>query len=385
MIWTDRPEFALYAEYFNTVQNQYKVSVRHIESPTDELRRSNSPDIIIASRLKNSSTQAYFQSLNNLFSAAKLSRNIFYPLLLTFGRIERTQYLLPVSFNIPALVFAKERNHEMSNQFTIDFDEIKILSKAFNAENRGSYTRLGFSPLWNDNFLLTAAVLSGASFTEAEPLVWDSAALERSMVFIKDWTNEINTSLQAEEDFGFKYFFEPPVKLILSERILFSYMDSRDLFLINDENKPFLDFRWIMEKDNIPIADDMVYIGIPKWAKYEHAARAFIHWFFKIENQRHLLEYFKSNGLSENIFGICSGFSALVPVTEQVYPLFYPELMGRMPPSEFFTPPAILPRRWAAIREKVILHYLHDRARSGSAEEINPLERRLADWMRQNR
>ena len=384
-IWTDRPEMALYGEYFNTIQNQYRVSVRYMEFPTAELKRTNSPDIIIASWLKNSSTQANFKSLNNLFGAKKLSRNIFYPLLLTFGRIDRNQYLLPVSYNLPALVFMKERDSALSNQFTINFEEIKVLSKDFNTTSRGVYTRLGFSPLWNDNFLFTAAILSGVSFAEADPVIWDSAALEQSMVFITDWTNEINTSLRAEEDFTFKYFFEPPEKLILSERILFTYMNSRELFLLNEETKPRIDFRWIMEQDSIPLTEDFVYLGIPKWAKSDHAARAFIQWFFKIENQRLLLDYFRANGIDENIFGICSGFSALTPVTEQVFPLFYPELMGRMPPSEFFAQPYHLPRNWAAIKEKVILPYLHDRVRRENAQEISALERRLADWLRQNR
>jgi len=386
LIWTDRPELALYAEYFNTVQNQYKVSVRFMESPTAELRRSNSPDIIIASWLKNSSTQANFKSLNNLFSAAKLSRNIFYPLFLTFGRIERTQYLLPVSFNLSALIFSKDMIEDgLSSQFTIDFEEIKTLSKNFNTISRGSYTRLGFSPLWNDNFLLTAAILYGVSFSEAEPISWDSQAMEHSISSLKNWTDEINSGLKAEEDFTFKYFFEPPEKLIQSGRILFSYMDSRELFLLSDESKTYIDFRWITEQDNLPIADDIVYLGIPKWAKSEHAARAFIQWFFKIDNQRLLLDYFKSNGVNENIFGICSGFSALMPVTEQVFPFFYPELMGRMPPVELFAQPAVLPRSWASIKERVILPYLHDQVRSNNAEETTPLERRLADWMRQNR
>ena len=108
-IWTDRPELAFYAEYFNAVQNQYKVSVRHMAFPTAELRRSNSPDLIVASWLKNSSTTANFRSLDNLFGTNKLSRSIFYHHLLTGGRINRNQYLLPVSFNIPALMFSQNK------------------------------------------------------------------------------------------------------------------------------------------------------------------------------------------------------------------------------------------------------------------------------------
>ena len=381
-IWTDHPEFAFYGEYFNTVQNQYKITIRYFEFPAEELGKSNSaPDIIVGSWLKNTSTGIYFKSLDNIFGAKRLSRSVFYPSLLAVGRIDRNQYLLPVSFNIPALIFSKDRERELSNSFTIDFNEVKELSKSYNIENRGAYTRMGFSPLWNDNFLFTSAVLSGASFKEALPLEWDSEALDYSMNLIYRWTHEINTNNQAEEDFTFKYFFEPPEKLVQSGRILFSYMESRNLFTLNEANKNNIDFRWIMEDKRIPITEDMVLLGIPKKAKSIKAARAFIQWFFQAENQRLLLEYCRINRISENVFGVCDGFSALSPVTEQIFPRFYPELLGRMPPSEYFMPPNVLPTNWSIIKERVILPYLSEQARKGSNSE-NSLERQVSDWMR---
>jgi ABC-type glycerol-3-phosphate transport system substrate-binding protein len=140
-----------------------------------------------------------------------------------------------------------------------------------------------------------------------------------------------------------------------------------------------------MEQNRIPITEDSVYMGIPRKAKSQAAARAFIQWFYSTENQRLLLEYSRSNRINENIFGICGGFSALRAVTEQVYPLYYPEMLGRMPPSENFILPNILPSNWVIIRERVILPYLHERARKEDGDEIYPLERRLSDWIRMNR
>jgi ABC-type glycerol-3-phosphate transport system substrate-binding protein len=384
-IWTDRSEFALYGELFNSFQNQYKVAVKYVEFPEMELKKQNRPDIIVASWIKSSSTSSHFKSLDGLFGTKKLSRNIFYPKVLSVGRIDRNQYLLPVSFNIPALIFSKNKEPSLSNQFTIDFDEIKKLSKEYNTVSRGLYTRMGFSPLWNDNFLLSTATLYGASFKDANPLAWDSAALEKSMGFINNWTNEINTSTHDEDDFTFRYFFEPPEKLIQSGRILFSYMESNDLFLLNEENKSHLDFRWVMEQNKIMVTEDLVYLGIPKRVTSKRAAKAFIIWFFNVENQRHILEYSKTNRINENIFGICGGFSSLGPVTEQIYPLFYPEFLGRMPPSEYFTSANVLPANWLTIKERVVMPYLNDRARKERADKAYPLERRLADWMRMSR
>jgi len=385
-IWTDRPELAVYCEYFNTVQNQYKVSVKYYEIPEAELEKSNNiPDIIVGSWLKNSRTGSYFSSIDNIFGAKRLSRTIFYPKLLAIGRIQRNQYLLPVSFNIPALIFSRNREQDMSNSFTIDFDEMKKLGKDYNMESRGAYTRMGFSPSWDTDFLFTAAVLSGASFSEASPVTWDSDALDNSMGEIYRWTREINSNYQAEEDFIFKYFFEPPEKLIQSERILFWYMDSRDLFTLSDDSKKNLDFRWIMEHENVPINEDMVFLGIPKKAKSQKAARAFVQWFFRTDTQYKLMEYCRINRINENVFGICGGFSALSSVTEQIFPLFCAELLGRMPPSENFMPPNVLPANWAVIKEQVVLPYLYDRTHSERADDIYPLEKRLSDWIRVNK
>ena len=386
LIWTDRPEFAFYGEYFNTIQNQYKVIVRYFEYPVSEPGRSGSvPDIVVGSWLKNSSTGTYFRSLDNLFGAKKLSRSIFYPSLLSIGRIEKNQFLLPVSFNIPALIFSKNKEQELSNQFTIGFDEIKNLSNEFNAITGGAYTQMGFSPLWSSDFLLVTAILFDTSFNEASPLIWDARALEHSMDFIYNWTNEINTNNQEEEDFTFKYFYVPAEKLIQSGRILFSYKKSSDLFALSDDNKNNLDFRWIMDKNRIPITEDIVYLGIPKRGKSQRAARAFVQWFFRVENQKLLMEYSKANRINESVFGISDGFSALSPVTEQIFPQFYPELLGRMPPSEYLLPPNVLPGNWADLKERVILPYIHERARRKNADDIYPLDRRLSDWMRINR
>jgi len=385
IIWTDRSEFALYGEYFNTAQNQYKVSVRYVEFPSTELGKSNSPDIVAASWLKNSSTSVYFRTLDSLFGAKKLSRNIFYPRLFTIGSIDRKQYLLPVSFNIPALIFSRDYGNDLSNQFTVDFEEMKKLSKNYNIMTRGAYTRMGFSPRWNENFLLITSVLHGAAFKEEDPLGWNANALEDSMIFVNNWTNEINSNMQLEDDFFFKYFFEPPEKLIQSGRILFSYMESCELFTLSEEKKRHLDFRWVINQNNIPVTEDSVYIGIPKKAKSQEAARAFIQWFFKVENQRLLLEHSRAYRTNENTFGICGGFSSLTSVTEHIYPLFYPELLGRMPPSENFMLHNMLPGNWMEIKKRVVLPYLSERARSENLNEANTLERRLSDWMRMNR
>jgi ABC-type glycerol-3-phosphate transport system substrate-binding protein len=398
VLWTDRPEFAFYAEQFNASQdagqnagqNRYKIEALYFESPAQMLTEGGEyPDIAVAGWLKSASTRALFSPLDRVFNDKDgkdgISKNAFYPRLLSLGRIDGKQYLLPVAFNIPAIVFAGEHGQSMSNPFTIDMEEIMEKGKAYNAETNGVYTRMGFSPSWNDEFLFITAALFNTGFRESSPIAWDPLALEKAMTWIQSWIAEANTSIQAEDDFAFKYLYEPPAKLVSSGRILFTYMDSSRFFTLSQERRSALGFRWIAEKEIIPLDERTIYFGIHKKAKARKAALAFAAWFFQTDTQRLLLESGKNKRLNETSFGISGGFSSMRTVTEQIFPQFYPSLLGHMPPESFLSPPNILPRNWMVIKERVILPYLRERIRHSSREEIRSLERRITDWYRLNR
>ena len=385
VLWTDRPEFAFYAEYFNTAQEQYKVEVRYFNYPAQKLTTTTDyPDIVAGSWLKSSSTRVFFRALDGYFNSRNLSKNAFYPRLLAMGNIDNKQYLLPVSFNAPVVIFARERAELLSNPFTIGFEEMKNLGKDFNRVNSGVYTRMGFSPAWNDNFLYITADLFNVSFREANPLAWDSQALERAMGYIYSWTSEINTGVQAEDDFTFKYFYDPPAKLVLSGRILFTNINSDDFFSLSEEQRSSLDFRWISEKNTIPLIEGSPYLALVKKSKAPKAAMAFINWFYQADTQRYILEKNRDNRMFETNFGISGGFSSIRSVTEQIFPQFYPDLLGHMPPEEFLSPANILPQNWIPLKEYTILPYLRERARLPNRDNITPLERRISDWLRLN-
>jgi hypothetical protein len=390
VLWTDLPEFAIYAEFFNARQTQYKVEIRYLASPAQELAKTqNYPDIVAGSWLKSSSIRTLFKPLDYLFKDKALDADAFYPRLLALGKTGNRQFLLPVSFNLPALVFSRNNSPMISNPFVISLEEIKFLGKAYNADINGVYSQMGFcfSPAWNDEFLLTAATLFDTSFREDSPLVWDSPALERTIRYIQRWIEEANTSTAAEDEFAFKYFYEPPPKLIRSGRLLFTWMESSGFFTLAEEERGELDFRWIAGDDRIPLSEDAVYYGICKDGKAKKAANAFTEWFFQTETQRRFLEAGRAYRINETFFGIGGGFSALREVTEQVFPRFYPGLLGHIPPAGFLAPPNILPQNWPGMKERVILPYLHKRIRSAGEDggkDERSLEQQIADWARLN-
>jgi ABC-type glycerol-3-phosphate transport system substrate-binding protein len=290
VLWTDRPELVFYAEQFNASQDRYKVEVSYYGSVAQKLAEGGTvPDFVAASWLKSAATRSMFRPLDDLFNKEVTGWDSFYPRLLEMGKIDGKQYLVPVSFNIPAMVFASEYSQSMSNPFTITIEEILARGKDFNVESNGVYSRMGFSPSWDDEFLFIVTTLLDTGFRESSPLAWDTEALERAMLRVTQWVIEANTNIQADDDFVFKYLYDPPAKLISSGRILFSYMDSSQIFTLAEERLNNLDFRWIAEKDIIPLNEETVYFAIHKNTKAKNAAYAFARWFFRADTQRLLL------------------------------------------------------------------------------------------------
>jgi len=399
VLWTDRPEFAFYAKYFNASQDRYRIDVFHRDRPARGLGGPGpAPDIVAASWLLGSSARDFFRPLDAFLRGDDSIADAFYPRLLAMGNFDGRQYLLPVSFNAPLAVFAEGHAPPpggLLGPLTIGLDEMRELGEGHNARTGAAFTRMGFSPEWDDGFLFVAATLFGASFREdvspmeSRPLAWDPPSLARAMDFVHDWTAQTNSGFRASDDFAFRFFNAPPASMALDGRIFFAYMDSSDFFTLAEDLRNKLGFRWIArrtgDRETVPLAECAAYLGLTRSGGSPRAADAFVRWFFRADTQRSLLERSHKFRQMETSFGIAGGFSALRQVTEQIFPQFYPDLLGQVPREDFFEPSGALPGDWADMRERVILPYLGERARRPDGEGLVPLETRLADWARLNR
>ena len=393
VIWTDSPEFAFYAARFNASQNLHSVDVLYREFPGAGLGEAADsgelPDVVVGKWLSGRAARDFLLPLDGYVSGDGSIAGLFYPALLEGGRFGGTQLLLPVSFNAPFAVFARERPPGFSDPLTVGLYEIREKGEAFNATSAGSFTRMGFSPSWDDAFPLLAATLFGASFAEGDPLSWDSPSLDRAMEFVRDWNAGTNPDLRAGDDFRFRYFNAPPETTLLSGRVLTVVMDSSYFFTLDENRRSQLDFRWIAAEDGLISPDPGVsYMGLVNGGgkRASAAADAFVRWFFDRETQRELLEDGLDFGRTETSFGLAGGFSALRTVTEQVLPAFYPILLGHTPPAYFLSPVESLPGDWAGMRDRVVIPYLLERSRSPEGESGTPdLRTRVADWARLNR
>ena len=363
ILWTDNPEFRLYTELFNTKQNDVKILTVYKDSPTESFpppKDEPAPDLIAGKWLNAESLAKFYLPLDYLLSDSRISRKNFYKNILNAGEINGKQLLLPVNFNIPSIIFSSDNSYLLSDDYFLTPEQIKEVCTEKNRTNKNnSYTFMGFAPSWNPDFLYTLTKLKSADYgRKGNTFTWNEEAISSTTDFIKDWTKEINTSTLAENDYKFKYLYTPELKWITQGNSLFAYMNSNSLLKNPPEKLENIDFRWLKGNDGIPTEDGITFISMYRNSKKLSSAEKFITWFFSKENQKEMLEWKKSMNLVSNSFGIAGGFSALKEVNEKYFPIFYPALLGNLPPEEYITANEKLPERWENLKEKVILPYL---------------------------
>jgi putative lipoprotein len=388
VIWTDRIEFISYCEAFNSAQSRYKITISYKENPADALMdASEQPDIVIGPWLRGDATRVKFSKLGGLLSQKKINPDIFYPLLFELGNSNGSQYLLPVSFNLPTIIFSASQKNIVKTNFTLSLEEMRELAAAYNKKNGSEYTKMGFSPRWDTDFLYVTAQGLDVSFEETQNLFsWNDKMLQELITDTRRWSQEVNTNAAAEDEFKFKYLYDPPYTLITNGRCLFWYLPSDVLFSLNNERLKSLDYRWMNYNGKTPIQDEIIYAGICKKAKNTAAAQAFLLWFFNEESQKNLLARSQTDNMIAPSFGLAGGFSSLKNVTENIFPVYYPLLLKHLPQTDDFSAPHILPHNWLQLKREIIFPYLRDQTRMLSADEkLLSLNRRISDWYKKTR
>ena len=402
IIWSDRAELASCVELFNATHDikavlVYKDSVsRSLPPARDEVP----PDLVIGPWLKTSAIKKNFSPVEKFFSQNKLPKQIFYTNMLAYGSSGGTQYLLPVSFNLPAVVFGEENAGYITDSHILTLDKIWEADAKFSSVgDKGVYQKMGFAPSWDEDFLYFAAKARGAAFMESgSTFSYDRDALISAVNYLQNWTLSNHTSSAAEQDFKFSYLYKPESEWLSEGRSLFTYMNSREFYAINGEGDSDLVFRWVSNGSGIPVEDDMVCMGLYKRARNPNKAEVFIEWFFREDTQKAMLERSRNMALDTKEFGIAGGFSSIESVNTSLFPAFYHELLGNMPPEEQLVLPEILPSRFGIFKEKIIIPFLVENcqaepappAEEGTAPEAGMQEKAhkslddyIADWSRQ--
>lgn len=388
VIWTDNSEFASYTELFNKTHKEKAVLVFK-ENPSASLPPEENelePDLVIGSWLKNEHTKRFFEPIDYLFERKFILSENFYTILLDAGKLSNRQYLLPVSFNIPVIIFSKENEEFAEENYMLTLDDIKKAGELFNQKNNnGSFFRMGFAPESSDDFLYLVSKIKGADFKEARGnyFSWNQEALQSSIDFLEKWINEANDSSQTERDFVYKYLSVTDDKRVTQGRTLFAYTTSDKLFRYSSQQLSLLDYRWISEDGKIPVEDSMVMMGLPKTARNYKGAAEFISWLFSFQTQSEIFERKFSMNLDTNSFGIANGFSSIKEVTERVLPIYYTALLSNIPQAGTFKVYSQKPIRWEIAKQKVIIPYIKDSIASDGTKKVQTIEERFSEWRHQ--
>ena len=379
VIWTSCAEFAQYTELFNSTHPGSNAIIVYKENPAQELPPAKDelpPDIVIGSWLRTDKTGRQFKPLDYLFDRQIISSSMFYTQLLDAGKVRRTQYLLPVSFNLPAVIFSNSNTDFITDNYTLSLDEIKTIGFAYNEKNtKGSFSRMGFIPSANNDFLYLTTKLYGVDFREEkDQITWSDLRLRNAVNYVRDWINTYNGSVKEEQDFAYKYLFMPDYRQVTSDRTLLAYSTSNNIFSNMKAQELDIDYRWIRGDDFIPIEDSFLMMGIYKKTQNEQGATEFLSWFFDSESQEAILERKLNMNLNNEMFGIADGFSSLRDVTEHVLPVYYNQLLTNLPPAGLLKVPQKLPARWDSYKTVVVEPYLSEAITTDKKVSISEYE-----------
>jgi hypothetical protein len=376
-VLTDHSEMAAYAEVFNATQRDLRIELVYSSDPAEALRKGSAgADVVIGEGLAGPDMREHFRSAADLFGQGRLDPAAFYQGVLESGRQDKTQYLIPLAFNLPLIVYRPATLGEEPPASYLTIDYIKTKSAEFDARKTRIARKVGFSPLWEPTFVYYAAALAGAGFHSADSrtMQWDDAALESTLNRMREWTK----SMEAESlrDFDAKYLHVPYYRLIDEERILFYLSDSREFLAIPPEKRQGMEFRWLGENDRIPVGEEITHAGALRRSRNPRGARRFLLWLFQPQTQIRLMEtnHFKR---VPGVFGIAGGLPALVSVAEKDLPQphHYPVFVGHVPPRDMLMAPGLLPAGWRWIRDTVVLPWLREAVLSDSPQV--PLRKKL--------
>lgn len=363
VIWTSCREFAQYIELFNATSQENRAILVYKENPALSLPPAKDelpPDLIVGSWLRSDTMHKSFCSLDYLFSHKQLFSSMFYENLLEAGKHHGGQFLIPVSFNLPAVIFDKNNDSFVTDNYMLTLEQLRKIGAEYNQKRQnGAFSRIGFAPLNDDSFLYLTAKLFNVNFElKKNNIIWNDQNLINAVSFLKNWIESENGSARIEEDFAFKYLFMPYYRQVLSGRTLFAATKSDSLLKIMHEQEIPIDYRWIVQNGKIFMDDSFVMMGVYKKSRNRTGASEFITWFCQADVQRQILERKESLRLETELFGIAGGFSAVRSVTEHILPIFYTPLLSNLPPAQMLEVPSKLPARWESYKSQVVEPYI---------------------------
>jgi ABC-type glycerol-3-phosphate transport system substrate-binding protein len=377
---TSRPEVAAYAERWNARQTDFRIEVQWRESPAQAVLDGEVFDVAIGGELAAASVMDRLENLGDIVTPGRLDPAGFYPGLLAMGSRDNRPLAVPLSFDLPTLVCLRGALPEDAPPIAIGIEAVRELARPVNAIGKGGgLSSVGFSPLWDREFLLLAARLYGARprAGRAGALAWDGEGLLAGVEFVRSWIADDNGGAALDRAFAARNLVQPWERLLASRKILFAFMPFTEFQALPEEKRRDLDYRWLARDGVVPVRDTVLFAAVPRTARNKRGAKAFLEWFAGPAAQRELAEVNRS--LRLGVFGVTSGFSALIELNEKDLPQRHPSILGRVPVAGMLAFPDPLPSGWSRLRDEAVLPWLEQAVTDGGA---GTLEDAIRAWQR---
>lgn len=364
ILWSDKPELADAVELYNMNGSEYRVIFQYKEDLVSSFfKEETKPDIIIGEDLSNSTVKNELIDLNEaLKSGTGFADLLTTPLISGTERGEEYP-LVPLSYSPLTIVYRKNSKRIEGNSIFLNINEILDLGIQFNEEKKR-----GYSPYWDENFLLAFLDLNGTSFREGKEnlLEWNREALESSTDFLGDWQIR-NGGLESMDAFNSKYLYDNRIKLLKEGRILFSAYNLGDYMALSDSMIRILDFSYVSYGEKMH-PGVVVYGGINKKNRSLEQSALFMNWLLEKGNQELIISSAIRNGTGS--FGFLGGLSSFDDVNRGIITAYYPVLEGKIPFSSYLHSEPEKPVEYKKVQNELITRWLRDE-RKGSAETLD--------------
>lgn len=354
-LWTNVPEIAAAVERFNASQREWQLLVEYREDPAALLTGPGvKADLVVARGLSSAAVKDTMVPLDFLFDGGNVAKASFYQRILEAGQQGDRLKVLPLSFDLPVLLYSKAVLPDLPG-FSLAIAELKKRNKDFDAQTSGlRQSKLAFSPRW-DSFGPTFLQWSGAAFQEGFQgnLSWNVSALREALESLRTWSSP---GWNQAASFQQKYLQTDPTPALTAGRVQF-YPSTLAAFL----NRPWqerrdLDFRFLDQGGRVLASDGTVWAGIPSSSLTRGAGERFLAWFLLNETQSRLIR--QAQTADERNFGLIQGISSLVAANSGALVDAYPELAGRLPAQDQIAFWPALPPDWTSLKSSVIKPWL---------------------------
>lgn len=356
VIWGDEAEYVAYIDYYNSLDDGNRAEFRYVPQIFPEhISARDAPDIIIAKHISYRDAKRAMRAIPQSLIADNGNENRFYRTLFHVGTIRNSQRVIPLSFNIPIVVFNRNDDVGFTDEPSVTLDQIKGAAEQMNTYTEEVLSRVGFSPRWDSRFLYLGTKAFGANYREDRQgnTRWDEGKVFESLQYFNSWNSEIDS--EELEQFITKYAQQPLHNRLTEGRIGFFMSDVVEYSTLEDNR---FDFRPISDTQGIFVDEDMTFIGMHKNGANSTQARDFVRWILEEETQRMLIAH--TDRYDIDIFGLANGLSTLSNISVRVIPQYHPWLIGSTP--DVFTAPLSqqLPKYWHRIRAEVVTGWLQN-------------------------